>query len=132
MFSVPFAAIGVVLAHFLTGTTFNLNSFIGVIMLVGIVVSNAILLVDHANLLRRREQLDMDEALTLAGRRRLRPILMTSLTTILGLMPLALGLGEGGETQAPLARTVIGGLTTSTLITLLVVPAIYKLLKPKA
>jgi HAE1 family hydrophobic/amphiphilic exporter-1 len=132
MFSVPFAAIGVVLAHFLTGTTFNINSFIGIIMLVGIVVSNAILLVDHTNLLRRRDRLEMDAALSLAGQRRLRPILMTSLTTILGLIPLALGLGEGGETQAPLARTVIGGLTTSTFITLLVVPAIYKLLKPRA
>jgi len=131
MFSVPFAAIGVVLAHFLTGTTFNINSFIGIIMLVGIVVSNAILLVDHTNLLRRRDGLEMDAALSLAGQRRLRPILMTSLTTILGLIPLALGLGEGGETQAPLARTVIGGLTTSTFITLLVVPAIYKLLKPR-
>jgi len=132
MFSVPFAAIGVILAHFLTGTTFNLNSFIGVIMLVGIVVSNAILLVDHTNLLRRRDRLDLDAALSQAGLRRLRPILMTSLTTILGLVPLALGLGDGGETQAPLARTVIGGLTTSTFITLLVVPAIYKLLKPGA
>jgi len=132
MFSVPFGAIGVVLILFLTGTTFNLNSFIGIIMLVGIVVSNAILLVDHANLLRRRDQLGLDEALSLAGRRRLRPILMTSLSTILGLVPLALGLGEGGETQAPLARTVIGGLTTSTFITLLVVPAIYKLLRPRA
>jgi HAE1 family hydrophobic/amphiphilic exporter-1 len=131
MFSVPFGAIGEILILFLTGTTFNLNSFIGIIMLVGIVVSNAILLVDHANLLRRRDRLDLDSALSLAGRRRLRPILMTSLSPILGLVPLALGLGEGGETQAPLARTVIGGLTTSTFITLLVVPAIYKLLKPR-
>jgi HAE1 family hydrophobic/amphiphilic exporter-1 len=132
MFSVPFATIGVILAHFLTGTTFNINSFIGIIMLVGIVVSNAILLVDHTNLLRRRDGLDMEEALRLAGRRRRRPILMTRLSTIIGLVPLALGLGEGGETQAPLARTVIGGLTPSTFIPLLVVPAIYKLLKPRA
>ncbi|MDR2934685.1 MAG: efflux RND transporter permease subunit, partial [Candidatus Adiutrix sp.] len=115
-----------------TGTTFNINPFIGITMLVAIVVSNAILLVDHTNLLRRRDRLELDEALSLAGQRRLRPILMTSLTTILGLIPLALGLGEGGETQAPLARTVIGGLTTSTFITLLVVPAIYKILKPRA
>ena len=132
MFSVPFAAIGVILSHFLTGTTFNINSYIGVIMLTGIVVNNAIILVDQSNLLRRRERLEMDEALTEAGRRRLRPILMTTLTTILGLVPLALGFGDGGETQAPLARAVIGGLTTSTFITLFVVPAIYKLLKPKA
>ena len=130
MFAVPFAAIGVVLSHFLTGTVFNINSFIGVIMLTGIVVNNAIILVDHTNLLRRRDRLDMNHALMEAGRRRLRPILMTTLTTILGLVPLSLGFGDGGETQAPLARAVIGGLTTSTFITLFVVPAIYKLLKP--
>lgn len=132
MFAVPFAAIGVILSHFLTGTTFNINSYIGVIMLTGIVVNNAIILVDQSNLLRRRDGLKMDEALTEAGRRRLRPILMTTLTTILGLVPLSLGFGDGGETQAPLARAVIGGLTTSTFITLFVVPAIYKLLKPNA
>ncbi len=132
MFSVPFAAIGVILSHFLTGTIFNINSFIGVIMLTGIVVNNAIILIDHANLLRRRDAMEMNAALMEAGRRRLRPILMTTLTTILGLAPLSLGLGDGGETQAPLARAVIGGLTTSTFITLFVVPSIYKLLKPKA
>jgi HAE1 family hydrophobic/amphiphilic exporter-1 len=131
MFSVPFAAIGVILSHFLTGTAFNINSFIGVIMLTGIVVNNAIILIDHANLLRRRDSMTMDEALKEAGRRRLRPILMTTLTTVLGLVPLALGFGEGGESQAPLARAVIGGLTTSTFVTLFIVPAIYKLLRPK-
>ncbi|MDL2259932.1 efflux RND transporter permease subunit [Deltaproteobacteria bacterium OttesenSCG-928-K17] len=131
MFSVPFAAIGVILSHFLTGTIFNINSFIGVIMLTGIVVNNAIILVDQANLLRRRDSLDMDDALIEAGRRRLRPILMTTLTTVLGLVPLSLGFGDGGETQAPLARAVIGGLSTSTFITLFVVPAIYKLLRPR-
>ena len=132
MFSLPFMVIGIILSHFLTNTTFNINSFIGVIMLAGIVVNNAIILVDQTNLLRRSEGLDIDTALNEAGRRRLRPILMTTLTTILGLLPLSLGLGDGGETQAPLARVVIGGLTTSTIITLLVVPAIYKLLRPKA
>ena len=132
MFSVPFAAIGVILSHFLTGTTFNINSFIGVIMLTGIVVNNAIILIDHTNLLRRRDSLEMDKALLESGRRRLRPILMTTMTTVLGLIPLSLGLGDGGESQAPLARAVIGGLTTSTFITLFVVPAIYKLFKPKA
>jgi HAE1 family hydrophobic/amphiphilic exporter-1 len=101
-------------------------------MLTGIVVNNAIILIDHANLMRRRDGLEMDAALEEAGRRRLRPILMTTLTTILGLIPLSLGLGDGGETQAPLARAVIGGLTTSTFITLFVVPAMYKLLRPKA
>jgi HAE1 family hydrophobic/amphiphilic exporter-1 len=132
MFSVPFAAIGVILSHFLTGTVFNMNSFIGVIMLTGIVVNNAIILVDHTNLLRRRDRMEMNQALLEAGRRRLRPILMTTLTTILGLVPLSLGFGDGGETQAPLARAVIGGLTTSTFITLFVVPAMYQLLKPWA
>ncbi len=128
MFSVPFAAIGVILLLFLSQTTFNIQSFIGCIMLGGIVVNNAILLVDHTNLLRRRDGLPLNEAVTEAGRRRLRPILMTALTTVLGLTPLALGLGEGGETQAPMARAVIGGLTSSTLITLVLVPTIYSLL----
>jgi HAE1 family hydrophobic/amphiphilic exporter-1 len=125
MFSVPLAAIGVVLLLFLTNTTFNVQSYIGCIMLGGIVVNNAILLVDHTNLLRRRDGLVLRDAIEEAGRRRLRPILMTALTTILGLLPLALALGEGSETQAPLARAVIGGLTSSTLITLVFVPVMY-------
>jgi HAE1 family hydrophobic/amphiphilic exporter-1 len=127
MFSLPFGAIGVVWGHFLTNTSFNINSFIGVIMLAGIVVNNAIILTDHANLLRRRDGLELVPALMETGRRRLRPILMTTLTTILGLIPLALGYGEGGESQAPLGRAVIGGLTSSTFITLFLVPAIYKI-----
>ncbi len=127
MFSVPLAAIGVVLMLFLTGTTFNVQSFIGCIMLGGIVVNNAILLVDHTNLLRRRDGMDMGSAVMEAGRRRLRPILMTALTTIFGLLPLALGLGEGGETQAPMARAVIGGLFSSTLITLVFIPVVYSI-----
>lgn len=125
MFSVPLAAIGVVLMLFLTDTTFNIQSFIGCIMLGGIVVSNAILLVDHTSLLRKEEGLGLYEAIEEAGRRRLRPILMTALTTMLGLLPLALGLGEGGEAQAPMARVVIGGLLSSTLITLVFVPVMY-------
>ncbi len=127
MFSVPMAIIGVVLMLFLTGTTFNVQSYIGCIMLGGIVVNNAILLVDHINLLRRRDGMGVRDAIEEAGRRRLRPILMTALTTLLGLLPLALGLGEGGEAQAPLARAVIGGLTSSTLLTLVFVPVIYSL-----
>ncbi|HVL66101.1 MAG TPA: efflux RND transporter permease subunit [Vicinamibacterales bacterium] len=125
MFSVPLAAIGVVLALKLTGTTFSLQAYIGVIMLAGIVVSNAILLVDYTNILRRRDGMALREAVETAGRTRLRPILMTSLATILGLVPMSLGLGEGSELQAPLARVVIGGLTASTLITLVVVPTVY-------
>jgi HAE1 family hydrophobic/amphiphilic exporter-1 len=125
MFSVPLAAIGVVLALKLTGTTFSLQAYIGVIMLAGIVVSNAILLVDYTNVLRRRDHMPLREAVETAGRTRLRPILMTSLATILGLVPMALGIGEGAELQAPLARVVIGGLTASTMITLVFVPTVY-------
>jgi HAE1 family hydrophobic/amphiphilic exporter-1 len=125
MFSVPLAAIGVVLALKLTGTSFSLQAYIGVIMLAGIVVSNAILLVDYTNVLRRRDGIALRAAVERAGRTRLRPILMTSLATILGLVPMSLGLGEGAEMQAPLARVVIGGLLASTLITLVFVPTVY-------
>ena len=128
MFSVPLAAIGVILMLFLTGTTFNVQSFIGCIMLGGIVVNNAILLVDHTNLLRRRDGMEVRDAIEEAGRRRLRPILMTATTTMLAMTPLALGLGEGGEAQAPMARALIGGLLSSNLITLVVVPVIYSLM----
>jgi HAE1 family hydrophobic/amphiphilic exporter-1 len=125
MFSVPLAAIGVVLALVLTNTTFSLQAYIGVIMLAGIVVSNAILLVDYTNILRRRDGMALREAVEEAGRTRLRPIVMTTLTTILGLVPMALAIGDGAELQAPLARVVIGGLTASTLITLVFVPTLY-------
>ncbi|MBI2189360.1 MAG: efflux RND transporter permease subunit [Acidobacteria bacterium] len=127
MFSIPVAGIGVVGSLFLTNTAFNMQAFIGVIMLGGIVVSNAILLVDYTNTLRRRDGMALREAVELAGRRRLRPILMTSLATMLGLVPMATGLGEGGELQAPLARVVIGGLLASTMVTLVLVPAVYTL-----
>jgi HAE1 family hydrophobic/amphiphilic exporter-1 len=126
MFSVPLAVIGVLVTLFLTGTTLNVQSYIGCIMLGGIVVNNAILLVDQAGRLIR-EGRPSREALTEAGRRRLRPILMTTLTTILGLLPLALGIGEGSDAQAPLARAVVGGLTGSTLITLVLIPVVYSL-----
>jgi HAE1 family hydrophobic/amphiphilic exporter-1 len=125
MFSIPLAAIGVVLSLKLTGTAFSLQAYIGVIMLAGIVVSNAILLVDYTNVLRREHGLGMRDAVETAGRTRLRPILMTTLTTILGLVPMSLAIGEGSELQAPLARVVIGGLLTSTLITLVFVPTLY-------
>ena len=127
MFSVPLAAIGVVAALKLTGTTFSLQAYIGVIMLAGIVVSNAILLVDYTNVLRRRDSIPLRKAVETAGRTRLRPILMTTLATILGLVPMSLGIGEGAELQAPLARVVIGGLAASTLITLVFVPTVYTL-----
>jgi HAE1 family hydrophobic/amphiphilic exporter-1 len=127
MFSVPLAVIGVVFILLLTGTTFNVETYIGCIMLGGIVVNNAILLVDYTNLLRRRDKMPLREAIEEAGRRRLRPILMTALTTIMAMIPLALGLQEGSEVQTPLARAVIGGLISSTLITLVVVPVVYSL-----
>ncbi|MCC5810808.1 MAG: efflux RND transporter permease subunit [Ectothiorhodospiraceae bacterium] len=127
MCAVPLAAIGVISALLLTDTTLNVQSFIGCIMLVGIAVNNAILLVDQSARLHRKEGLAVREAVTEASRRRLRPILMTSLTTILALLPLALGWGEGGEAQAPMARAVIGGLLSSTIITLLIIPALYTL-----
>jgi HAE1 family hydrophobic/amphiphilic exporter-1 len=127
MFSVPTAAFGVVMSLKLTGTSFNMQAYIGIIMLAGIVVSNGILLVDYTNILRRRDGLGIREAVELAGRTRLRPILMTSIATALGLVPMSLGIGEGSELQVPLARVVIGGLTTSLLITLVLVPTVYTL-----
>jgi HAE1 family hydrophobic/amphiphilic exporter-1 len=127
MFSVPTAAIGVVLALKLTGTSFNMQAYICIIMLAGIVVSNGILLVDYTNVLRHRDGLGIREAVELAGRTRLRPILMTSIATALGLVPMSLGIGEGSELQVPLARVVIGGLTTSLMITLVLVPVVYTL-----
>lgn len=127
MFAVPVAIIGVVAALKLTSTSFSLQAYIGVIMLAGIVVSNAILLVDYTNILRRRDGKPLREAVEEAGRTRLRPILMTTLTTVLGLLPMSLGIGEGAEIQAPLARVVIGGLTASTLVTLVLVPTVYTL-----
>jgi HAE1 family hydrophobic/amphiphilic exporter-1 len=126
MFSVPLAAVGVLVALFVTSTTLNVQSYIGCIMLGGIVVNNAILLVDQAGRLIQNG-MGIHDAVTEAGRRRLRPILMTTLTTILGLLPLALGIGEGSDAQAPLARAVVGGLTGSTLITLVLIPAVYSL-----
>lgn len=126
MFSVPLGVIGVIWALLLTGTTLSVISLIGVIMMVGIVVSNAILLVDTVNL-RRREGMPLYAAIIQAGRTRLRPILMTSLTTILGILPMALGLGEGAEANAPLAIAVIGGLAVSTLLTLVFIPVLYHL-----
>lgn len=125
MSAVPYGFVGVVVTLVITGTTFSLNAFLGCIVLVGIAVNNAIVLVDAANLLRREEGLDVIEAIVEAGRRRLRPILMTTLTTVLGMLPIALALGEGAEIQAPLARVVLGGLLMSTVITLLLLPVLY-------
>jgi multidrug efflux pump subunit AcrB len=124
MASLPFSLIGVFLALLLTGTTLNLFSAIGFIMLMGLVTKNAILLVDFANRARRGGA-SLADSLRLAGQVRLRPILMTTAAMIGGMLPLALGLGEGGETQAPMGRAIIGGVITSTLLTLVVVPVLY-------
>lgn len=127
LLSVPLAATGVILGLFLTGRSFGLTAFIGVLMLVGIVVKNGILLVDYTNVLRSRG-MDRDAALVAAGPTRLRPILMTASAAILGMLPIAIGLGKGSEVQAPMATAVIGGLITSTFLTLFVVPTVYALL----
>ena len=125
MVSVPLAIIGVVPTLLLTGTSLNIQSLMGVVMLIGIVVNNAIVLVDYINLMRREHKLDVREAVLQSGKLRLRPILMTTATTVLGMLPLSFGTGAGGEIQAALARAVIGGLTVSTLITLILIPVVY-------
>ena len=127
MLAVPMAATGVFVALALTGTTLNVQTYIGCIMLGGIVVNNSVLIVDQASQLRSAG-MPLRAALLEAGRRRLRPILMTTSTTALALVPLALGIGEGADTQAPLARAVLGGLMASTVFTLVLVPAAYALL----
>jgi len=126
MFSVPFGISGVVLALWISGTTFNVMTFVGVIMLVGIVVKNGIVMVDYINLNRERG-FGIIRAVVTGGKSRLRPVLMTSLTAILGMMPLAISHGQGSEMWKPMAVTVIGGLTVSTILTLIVVPTIYTL-----
>lgn len=127
MVAIPFGAIGVVLTLVITGTTFNLNSFLGCIVLVGISVNNIIVLVDTANLLRAEHGMEALPAMLESGRRRLRPILMTTITAMLGMLPVAIAGGEGSEVQGPLARVVLGGLFVSTAVTLVFVPALYLL-----
>jgi HAE1 family hydrophobic/amphiphilic exporter-1 len=124
IFTLPLGAIGVVLALGATGNSVNIVAMIGAVMLAGIVVNNAIVLIDAVNQ-KRRQGMAKESALVAAGQDRLRPILMTSATTVLGLLPMALGLGEGAELRAPLAITVIGGLTVATLLTLIVIPVVY-------
>lgn len=125
--AVPLGGVGVILMLLATGTTFNVQSFIGTVILAGIVVNNAIVLVDYINQLRRSQaEARIDDVIVQAAVRRFRPILMTTLTTVLAMTPIALGWGEGGELQAPMARVVIGGLISGTLITLLAIPLIYR------
>jgi hydrophobe/amphiphile efflux-1 (HAE1) family protein len=128
MFSVPLGVSGVFAMLWATGTALSVNSFMGIIMMVGIVVSNGVLLVDFANVLRERG-VPLMEATVRAAKTRLKPILMTTIATIVGLVPMALGIGEGSETNLPLARAVIGGLTVSTFFTLFLIPSLYTLLE---
>jgi HAE1 family hydrophobic/amphiphilic exporter-1 len=127
MFSIPFAFTGVILAHLVTGTVMSVISMVGGVMLIGIVVKNAIVLVDFINLMRGRG-LALKEAIVVSGKSRLRPVLMTSLTTILGMLPLAMSKGSGSEIWSPMGIAVIGGLVFSTMVTLILVPVIYMMM----
>ncbi len=124
MFSIPFAFTGVILALFLTGTTLSLVAALGAVLLIGIVVKNGIVLIDYTNLMRDRG-VELYEAIAMAGKSRLRPVLMTAATTILGMLPLALSTGEGSEMWRPMGITVIGGLVFSTIVTMVIVPVMY-------
>jgi HAE1 family hydrophobic/amphiphilic exporter-1 len=124
MFAVPFTFTGVIWGFLLTGTTLSVVTFLGMVMLMGIVVNNAIVLISYINILRARG-LSLQEAITLGGKERLRPVLMTTITTLIGLLPMALLRGEGSETWQPLGITMVSGLSVSTLITMLFVPTLY-------
>ncbi len=124
MMSLPLSLIGVLVALLITGSTLNMFSIIGFIMLMGLVTKNAILLVDFTNH-GQRDGKSQHDAILAAGQVRLRPILMTTMAMIFGMLPMAIGLGDGGESQAPMGRAVIGGVITSTLLTLVVVPVAY-------
>jgi HAE1 family hydrophobic/amphiphilic exporter-1 len=127
MFSIPFAFTGVILALFVTGTTLSLVAALGAVLLIGIVVKNGIVLIDFTNLMRDRG-MELYEAIAVSGKSRLRPVLMTAATTILGMLPLALSTGEGSELWRPMGITVIGGLVFSTIVTMVIVPVMYGLM----
>jgi HAE1 family hydrophobic/amphiphilic exporter-1 len=124
IFTIPLSFIGVTWALFLTGTALSVVAMIGIIILVGIVVNNAIVMIDYIEQLRERG-MEMFDAVKMAARRRMRPILMTAFTTILAMLPLALEMGTGAEMWSPMARSVIGGLTAATFLTLLIIPVVY-------
>jgi multidrug efflux pump subunit AcrB len=132
MFAVPGAMVGILWILAVTGTTINVESLMGAIMAVGIAVSNSILLVSFANDIRVERGISSIEAALEAGKTRLRPVLMTALAMIIGMVPMALALGEAGEQNAPLGRAVVGGLVVATVVTLFVVPVIYSLLRKGA
>jgi multidrug efflux pump subunit AcrB len=128
----PLSLVGVFAMLLITGTALNVSSFMGIILMVGLVVKNGIILFEYVHKLREEEKIPLDEALVAAGKIRIRPILMTTLATLFGLLPLALGLGSGAELQRPLALAVIGGLLLSTFLTLLVMPVLFSLLGREA
>ena len=129
MIAVPGAFVGIVWMLALTGTTINVISLMGSIVAIGIAVSNSILLVSYANDVRVAKQLNSFEAALEAGKTRLRPVLMTAIAMILGMLPMAIGSGTGGEQNAPLGRAVIGGLIIATIVTLFIVPVVYSILR---
>lgn len=131
MFSVPLTVIGVAVSLFVTNTLLGVTAIIGILILVGIVVNNGIVLIDYINQ-KRQLGLNITDAIITGAQDRMRPILMTALTTILGLVPLALGIGEGTEMNQPMAIVVIGGLVSSTVLTLFIVPIIYSLIEKEA
>jgi HAE1 family hydrophobic/amphiphilic exporter-1 len=128
MFSVPFAFSGVVLALLLTGTPLSMTAYIGMILLVGIVVNNAIVLVDYINILRARG-VPLRKAITDSGRQRLRPVLITTCTTLLGMLPMAMSTGDGSATWRPLGIVVVGGLLLSTIVSMIIVPCLYDIVE---
>lgn len=130
MFSIPFSFSGVIFTLFITGTNLSVIAALGAILLIGIVVKNAIVLVDYINLMRDRDY-DLDEAIALSGKSRLRPVLMTAFTTILGLLPMAISTGEGSEIWSPMGISVMGGLVFSTILTMIIVPVVYALFSRK-
>ncbi|MBU0605672.1 MAG: efflux RND transporter permease subunit, partial [Candidatus Omnitrophica bacterium] len=130
MFAVPFTFTGVILGLALTGTTLSVISFLGIIMLIGIVVNNAIVLISYIGILRARGY-SMLDAVTLGGKDRLRPVLMTTITTLVGLMPLALSTGEGSEAWKPLGVTMLSGLSFSTIVTMLFIPTLYAVVESR-
>jgi HAE1 family hydrophobic/amphiphilic exporter-1 len=127
MLTIPLAAVGTIFLFFILGQSFNIMAYIGIIMLAGIAVNNAIILIDAINRLRVGGMIRRD-AILQGGLQRIRPILMTSLTTILGLLPMTIGFGQSVSLRAPMALAVIGGLVTSTLLTLIVIPCVYDVL----
>jgi HAE1 family hydrophobic/amphiphilic exporter-1 len=130
MFTVPFALSGVVIALWLTGTSLDMIGALGLVLLVGIVVKNGIVLVDYINLMRERGY-ELNTAIQMSGESRLRPVLMTAFTTVLGMVPMAISQGEGAEMWQPLGIVVIGGLTISTFLTLYIVPVLYAVVSRK-